>query len=69
MTKEEILKEFLADPNFQKKGLSIAKLAQMKFSEQSGDKLIEVIKLAIGSMKDGESEAITARKLNTFLSK
>jgi hypothetical protein len=70
MTKENIFKDFIEDPAFFEKGyLPKEKLEKLRFIDQTGDKLIEVIKIAINSSFDGESEIISSRKINQYLNR
>lgn len=70
MTKENILKTFLEDPIFEeRKHLTKDQLEKMTFIETTNDKLIEVIKIAIGGSTDGESEGSISRRINIFLNK
>jgi hypothetical protein len=70
MTKENIFKSFLEDDIlFEKNYLSKEKAEGMKFIDQSGIKLIEVIKLAITGSIDQESDGVITRKINLFLNK
>jgi len=70
MTKENIFKAFMEDPLLTEKNIiSKDKLDKLKFIDNSGMKLIEVIKMAINGNIDGESENITTRKINQYLNK
>jgi hypothetical protein len=70
MTKENIFKNYMEDPILVEKGyISKEKLEKLRFIDPSGVKLIEVIKMAINSNIDGESESITSRKINQYLNK
>lgn len=70
MTKENIFKAFMEDPLLTEKNIiSKDKLDKLKFIDNSGMKLIEVIKMAINGNVDGESENITTRKINQYLNK
>lgn len=70
MTKENIFKNFIEDPLLIEKGyISKEKIEKIKFIDQSGVKLIEVIKMAINGNVDGDSEGIISRKINQFLNK
>jgi len=70
MTKENIFKTFMEDPLLTEKNIiSKDKIDKIKFIDNSGIKLIEVIKMAINGNVDGESENITTRKINQYLNK
>jgi len=70
MTRENIFKTYLEDPLLtEKKYLTKEQLSKMKLIDQSGVKLIEVIKLAINGNIDGDSEGVTSRKINQFLNR
>ena len=70
MTKENIFKTFMEDPLLTEKNIiSKDKLDKIKFIENSGVKLIEVIKMAINGNVEEESENITIRKINQYLNK
>ena len=70
MTKEEILRSFSIDDSFATMtGLSPDQIETIKFSEKSSSKLVEVIKLAIDGVLNGESESLSSRKINTLLNK
>lgn len=70
MTTENIFKKYLEDPLLTEKNIiSKDKLSKLKFIDQSGVKLIEVIKLAITGNVNGESEGVISRKINQYLNK
>ncbi|MCE2974200.1 MAG: hypothetical protein LW852_12185 [Sediminibacterium sp.] len=70
MTKENIFKNFIEDPLLIEKGyISKEKIERIKFIDQSGVKLIEVIKMAINGNVDGDSEGVISRKINQYLNK
>lgn len=70
MTKENIFKNFMEDPLLVEKGyISKEKIEKIKFIDQSGVKLIEVIKMAINGNIDGDSEGVISRKINQYLNK
>lgn len=70
MTKENIFKTFMEDPLLTEKNIiSKDKLDNLKFIDNSGIKLIEVIKMAINGNVDEESENVTTRKINQYLNK
>lgn len=70
MTKENIFKSFLEDPLLIEKGyLTKERTESMKFGDFTNIKLIEVIKMAINSNVDGDSDNVTSRKINQFLNK
>ena len=70
MTKENIFKNFIEDPLLIEKGyISKEKIEYLKFIDQSGVKLIEVIKMAINGSVDGDSESVISRKINQYLNK
>lgn len=70
MTQENIFKIYLEDPLLtEKKYLTKEQISKMKIIDQSGVKLIEVIKLAINGNVDGESEGVTSRKINQYLNR
>lgn len=70
MTKENIFKNFMEDPLLIEKGyISNEKIEKIKFIDQSGVKLIEVIKMAINGNVDGDSEGVISRKINQYLNK
>jgi hypothetical protein len=68
MTKENIFKNFMEDSSLIEKGyISKERLSQLKFIDQSGVKLIEVIKMAIECSVDEYGESIASRKINKYL--
>ena len=70
MTKENIFKNFIDDPLLIEKGyISLEKIEHLKFIDPTGVKLIEVIKMAITGIVDGDSDGVTSRKINQFLNK
>lgn len=70
MTKENIFKNFIEDPLLIEKGyISKEKIEKIKFIDQSGVKLIEVIKMAINGNVEGDSEGVISRKINQYLNK
>jgi hypothetical protein len=70
MTKENIFKTYLEDPLLTEKNhITQERIDTLKFIDQSGVKIIEVIKLAINSNVDGESEGVISRKINQYLNK
>lgn len=70
MTKENIFKNFVEDPLLIEKGyISKEKIEKIKLIEQSGVKLIEVIKMAINGIVDGDSENVINRNINRYLNK
>ncbi len=70
MTRENIFHAYLEDPLLiEKNYITQEKIDALKFIDQSGVKLIEVIKLAINGNVDEESEGITSRKINQYLNK
>jgi len=70
MTQENIFKFYLEDPLLtEKKYLTKEQISKLKIIDQSGVKLIEVIKLAINGNVDGESEGVTSRKINQYLNR
>jgi hypothetical protein len=70
MTKENILRTFLEDSIFQeRKHLSTEQITKIKLIEDSNDKLVEVIKIAISGSVDGESESAVSRRINQFLNR
>jgi hypothetical protein len=70
MTKENIFKNFMEDPLLVEKNyISKGKIEGLRFVDQSSVKLIEVIKMAINSNVDGDSESVISRKINQYLNK
>jgi hypothetical protein len=70
MTKENIFKNFMEDPLLIEKGyITKEKIKKIKFIDQTGVKLIEVIKMAINGNVDGDSEGVISRKINQYLNK
>lgn len=70
MTKENIFKLYMEDPLLIEKNLmSQEKINTLKMIDQSGVKLIEVIKLAINGSIDGETEGVISRKIHLYLNK
>lgn len=69
MTKDDLLKSFLEDSMFREKGIikSEQHLNSIKFSEPSGNSLIEIIKLAIRGTVDREGENIIRKNINNYL--
>lgn len=70
MTKEELYRTFLEDSLLiEKKYISPERLSNLRMTDNTNIKLLEVIKIAIHSNIDGESEAVISRKLNQFLNR
>jgi hypothetical protein len=70
MTKDNIFKQFIEDPLLVEKGyFTKDQIDKIRFIDRSGNKLIEVIKMAINGNVDGETEGVTNRKINQFLNK
>lgn len=70
MTNEDIFKTFLEDPLLIEKGyIKKEMLGKLKIVEQSEIKLIEVIRIAINSNMNQETENVTTRKINQYLNK
>lgn len=70
MTRENIFKIYLEDPLLiEKKYLTKEQISKLKMIDQSGVKLIEVIKLAINGNVDGETEGVTSRKIHQYLNR
>jgi hypothetical protein len=70
MTKEELLREFLSDDLVEAKGyMTKAQVEQLKFSDPSESKLINVFKTAIQGKASSESLDQVTRKLNQLLNK
>jgi len=70
MTKEEIYKNYLKDPLlFEKRILSNDKAEKLKFSDDTGIKLLEILKMAIDGNVDQDSESVISRKINAYLNK
>jgi len=70
MTRENIFKTYLEDPLLiEKNYITQEKIDKLKIIEQSGEKLIEVFKLAINGNIDGETEGVISRKINQYLNK
>ena len=70
MTKENIYKSYLEDPLLvQKKHISQDMVANLTFIKPTNVKLLEIIKIAISGIIDGESETVVARKINQNLNK
>lgn len=68
MTKENIFKNFINDPLILERNyLTKEKIDKLKFIDQSGVKLIEVIKMAIDCTVDEFGESVASRKINKFL--
>ncbi len=68
MTDEELLKEFFQDDILEQKYL-LNKAQRDSFMDHTGPKIIEIIKLAVSKIQDGEPEEEVARQLNTYLNK
>lgn len=70
MTKEDIFRNFLEDPLItEKKYLTPEMVVKLKFAETTDIKLLEVLKIAIDSNIDGESESVITRRINQYLNK
>jgi len=70
MTKENIFKSYLEDPLLiEKNYITKEKGEKMKFFEQSGVKIIEVIKMAINGNVDGEPIGTVTNKIVKYLNK
>lgn len=70
MTKEEIYKHYLEDPLLtEKKYITPAKAKSLKFHENTGIKLLEVIKLSITGQVDNENQGITVNKIGRYLNR
>lgn len=68
MTKEEILRTFLADEIFiEKKYLKEDQAENYKWATPNLNKLIEVLKIAIDDELSNESSNITEKKINKYL--
>jgi hypothetical protein len=68
MTREEILKAFLADQIFLDKGiLKSGEWEKIRWSEEKNNDLIKVIKMVIEGEVTRESHPITIRKVNQLL--
>ena len=68
MTKEEVLKSFLADPLFIEQGiLKPEEVNKIRWNDDKSNDLIKVIKIAIEGEVSKESKTVTARKINQFL--
>jgi len=70
MTKEDLFQSFLEDPLIvDKHYVTKEKLQTIKLIDNTGIKLLEVIKLAINGNIDGESDGVIARKINQYLNR
>lgn len=70
MTKEELLKEFLSDDLVEAKGyMTKAQVDQLKFSDHSESKLVNVFKTAIQGKANYDTLDTVTRKLNQLLNK
>lgn len=68
MTKEEILRSFLADELFLERGyLKEGEAEKTKWASNPKNKLIKVIEIAIDGEISGESQNITEKKINQLL--
>jgi hypothetical protein len=68
MTREEILKSFLADDLFLKKGyLKEGEADALKWSSIPNNKIFQVIEIAIEGDVSNESPNITEKKINQLL--
>jgi hypothetical protein len=68
MTKENIFKNFVEDPLLIERGyITKQKLDKLKFIDQSGVKIIEVIKIAINGNIDNDSESVIKNKIQRVL--
>lgn len=68
MTKEEVLKSFLADQFFIEKGiLKSEEVNKIRWNDDKNNELIKVIKIAIEGEVAKESKTVTARKINQLL--
>lgn len=68
MNSEEILRAFLTDDLIVEKGhLKKEEAENYKWSSHSNNKLIEVIKMAIGGETSSESQNVTEKKINKLL--
>jgi hypothetical protein len=70
MTKETIFKAYLTDPLItEKEYLTKEQISSLRFIDESGVKLIQVIKMAIIADVAGESISVISRKINQHLNK
>lgn len=68
MTKEDIYKNYLKDPLlFEKRLLTTQKAENMKFSDSTSIKLLEILKIAISGSVDQGGTTATIRKINNYL--
>lgn len=68
MTKEEILRSFLADEYFLQEGyLKEGDAENAKWASNPSNKLIKVIEIAIEGDVSNESQNITEKKINQLL--
>ncbi len=68
MTKEEILRSFLADDHFLQEGyLKEGDAEKIKWASNPMNKLIRVIEIAIEGDVSNESQNITEKKINQLL--
>jgi hypothetical protein len=68
MTKEEVLRSFLADSLFEEKGiLNPDEANKIRWNDDKDNDLIKVIKIAIEGEVSKESRTVTARKINQLL--
>ncbi|MCC9134986.1 hypothetical protein ACFSKU_19175 [Pontibacter silvestris] len=68
MTKEEVLRSFLADPLFIEQCiLKPGEADKIRWSDDKNNDFIKVIKIAIEGEVSKESKTVTARKINQLL--
>jgi hypothetical protein len=70
MTADELIQEFLSDELFiEKYGIGKETASNWRISQNSDNKLIATIRLAITKKKNGDSEETISRNLNQLLNK
>lgn len=70
MTREQILSAYLEDKLLIEKGhLRDDEMADVKWTDNKNNKMIDVVKLAIEGVLNGDSQALLTRKVNQFLDK
>jgi hypothetical protein len=68
MTREELLKQFLSDPNFEELGyLKAGDIESIRWGDKKSEPIIEVLKSLISSQLYNENQSTAVRKANKTL--
>ncbi len=70
MTKEDIYKCFLEDPNITElENISGIKINELKMINNTDSKILEVIKIVINGIVDNETDAAITRSIHRYFGK